>query len=176
MTEHVPHVPEVELSPDDKESRSLALFINEHHLSADQIREAYYRLCGVSEDESEDAGVDMLLERMQKMTDEGYPINRFVSLVEAKQETEDAKETCFSYIETLPVSTNEKSVLRSIIEDLRSGELSLFVGDREYVSITIRTEKDSSSEALALRLLEELKKAIAHVGEGKTYEFAFAPE
>ena len=65
------------LSEDDERTIGFVRFIDARGFSADQIREAYYRLCGISETGNDDPAIEEIRERMQTMTDKKFSLNRF---------------------------------------------------------------------------------------------------
>jgi hypothetical protein len=118
------------IGPEDSDDRQMADFrdfINKNDYTADQMREAYYQLVGVSDKNGTAPEVNSILGRMREMVEKRFPLNRLAALVEAKQDYEDVIPTFHAYIDTLEISTNEKGVLRSIIDKERSGEVICLV-------------------------------------------------
>jgi len=164
------------LSEDDERTIGFVRFIDARGFSADQIREAYYRLCGISETGNDDPAIEEIRERMQTMTDKKFSLNRFASLIGVKQEYEDAKLSCFNFINALPVSDNEKEMLHSIVERRRDGELSIVVDGRRAATVAIHIRENLPSETVALEFMDMLKRVTALAEKSGKYEFSFVEE
>ena len=109
---------------------------------------------------------------MKEMTDNGYPLNRFAELVDAKQVVERAVPEYHEFLDEMEISNNEKQVLRSIVDKGRSGEIDCFVEGSLLGSIKINIVK-APKEITALAVKEGIKKILQRVPKGKKCEFSF---
>ncbi|MEI8104183.1 MAG: hypothetical protein WCG84_04775 [Candidatus Moraniibacteriota bacterium] len=160
---------------DDEETMKFLDFTKERGFTADQMREAYYRLCGISDvtsDREDEPLVVELLEKMQEMVQYHFPIDRFAKLINGKSDFEKSVESFHSYVESLTLSYNEKSMLKSIVDKMRTGEFQCFIDGDLAVEFTIANPP--SKEDLAFGLTEALREMISRVPQGKKYEFTFS--
>ncbi len=164
MTEAYKSKPE---SEDDLMDKAFVGFIDEHNYTADEIREAYYRLCGVIDEGGEEANerIKNIEQRMEEMTVAHYPLNRFVRFVTAIESYEDSVQEFENFVSTLVITDKEKILLKSIVNDNRAGELECHVDDKAIAQIKILETK--SKEALASALTEKLKLILREVTQGK---------
>ena len=153
--------PKIE-SDDDRLDKAFIDFIGEHNCTAHEIREAYYRLCGVIDNEHTSERVKAIEERMEEMTKARYPLNRFVRFVGAVEKCEDSTKDFDNFVSTLAVSDKEKILLKSIVGENRSGELECRMDDKIIAQIKILNF--NSKEVLAIALSEKLKELIQRVG------------
>lgn len=160
-------------SPDDAMMMEFVRFIGDHRCTADQIRKAYYRLCGVSEDEGRDVAVEIIAQEMKSMTARKFPLNRFAVLVGAKQEYEDSVKLFSAYVDQMAVSDREKQMLHSIVDQRRAGEMTCFVNGRRFGHF-VTGPKDDPQEVFALRLMYVLRELVSAVSQGEKYELSFA--
>lgn len=158
--------------PTEKRSKKFVAFLRDGKYTADQIREAYYRLMKVSHATEEDSRVQEILTEMEKMVADRFPVNRFVQLIEMKQELEDSVGIFERYIEGLAISSNEKRMLSSIVKKRRNGELSFHIDGDRIARIKIETG-ENSDESIASELTRALRKCLEHVPEGIKYKFIF---
>lgn len=148
-------------------------FAKEGGYSADEMREAYYRLYGVSENEQANpANVEKILSKMKEMTDSGYPFNGFKKLIGVKETLEKALPAYREFLDTLKISDKEKEVLRSIAERKRNGDIDCFVEGNLSGSFSIG-DGDGSTEMRVYTLMEEITNIVRRLPKGKKYEFAF---
>lgn len=157
---------------DDVMSDDFAEFINRPEYTADQVREAYYQLMGVSERNEADPVVTTILVEMQRLERSGFPVNRFAEFIGTLQRLEDAVPVYEHFVTTLPVTENEKRMLVSIVTQDRSGQLEVMVGGRLAAKVQISKE-DDGPELRAGELLHILKRIMARVGAGTALEFTF---
>jgi hypothetical protein len=166
--------PETTMSEDDRMQAALAAFIKEEQFTAAQLREAYFRVCGVAEFEArENSKLEELAKRMREMTHDHYPPSRLAEVAYTTWEYEHSTREYREYVDKLPLSSGEKDVLRSIVDKRRSGKIAILVGGREIGTITIDIRDDMPDSVIAVVLLEKLQEAVAHVGTGKKYEIEF---
>jgi hypothetical protein len=162
-------------NPDDEEMVKFGRFISENNYTSDQMREAYYRLMGVSENEENDPGIDKILAKMRELEADGFPVNRFAKLVGSKHDFENALPLFSEYVGNLNISGKEKEMLVSIVEKERNGEVFCFVDGKIFAEIKIKTKELGKEIAVAMlsKSLEEIAKRIP---KGKQYEFTFSEE
>ncbi len=110
-------------SEDDKRSKDFLSYVRLNNVSADVLEKEYFRVCGV--EEKEPNGSELFL-KMQEMVNDGFPLNRFTTVIEVLGSLENAKDNLEKYIDTLDISENEKYVLNSIVKKRRKGTLTLF--------------------------------------------------
>ncbi len=134
MTEAYKSKPE---SEDDLMDKEFVDLIDEHDYTADEIREAYYRLCGVIDEVEPNERIKNILERMEEMTGAHYPLNRFVRFVTAIESYEDSVQEFENFVSTLVITDKEKLLLKSIVNDNRAGELECHVDDKAIAQIKI---------------------------------------
>jgi len=165
-------VPTTTEDPLEKQSKNFVAFLRKGNYTADQIREAYYRLVEVSDSQEKDIRVQEILTEMQKLVADHFPINRFVRIIEFKQDFEDSVKIFEQYVEDLEISFNEKKMLRSLVKKKRDGELVFHIEGEKMASIKI-VIGGSSEEAVASELMGVIKECLEHVSEGQKYEFIF---
>jgi hypothetical protein len=157
----------------DQEMLNFGAFVDEHHYSADQIREAYYRHVGVIDEGEIDPEVAVIQKKMDEMSKRGFPLNRFSEIIEFKQEHEDAAPKFYSYVDTLDISANEKKVLGSIVDKQRSGEVVCCAGDKIVADFEVDFE-GLGKAIVATEFLEKIKKIVESLPKGVKYEFTFS--
>ena len=149
-------------------------FIKEGNYSAEQLREAYYRFCGVSQQsERDDPAIVTIVEKMKEMSDNHFPINYFAEIAGLKEHHEDLSVNFKKYIEELTISNREKRVLISIIEKKRSGNLEFFVNN-EHVAVIKIDAQGIDIDMLAYKLLQSIQKVVREIPAEATYEFSFS--
>jgi len=154
-------------------TEEFARFLKDGKYSSDEIREAYYRLCGVSENESADAGnMEKIVSMMSEMTDNGYPLNRIADIIGTKQAVERAVPNFYEFLNTLEISDSEKKVLSSIVDKGRSGEIDFFVDSKLFGSLAINIGK-VPKEITAIAIKEGITRVLRMVPKGKKYKFSF---
>lgn len=159
-------------NPIDTMSDGFAEFINHPGYSADQVRAAYYRLVGVSVPADTDPVVETILAEMQRLEKEHFPINRFSEFIGTLQKIEDTVPAYFRFVESLPVTANEKSLLRSLANMERTGVLEIAVAGKLSTKISFQGE-GWSPELRADELLHALKLATSQITTGQSLEFTF---
>lgn len=162
-------------SLDDQEESNFRNFIKENENTADQIREAYYRLVGVNEEVEPTSEVAAILGKMREMVERSFPLNRFAVLIESKQNYENAVPMYHEYIDGLRISENEKRVLGSIIDKGRSGEFTCLV-DGEIVGEFEINVKDLGKAVAAVIIVQNIKKILENIPTGRKYEFTFSEQ
>jgi len=139
-------------SYDDKVEKEFKNFITEKQFSVDELRKAYYEVCGISE-AGENADSE-LVNKMQEMIEDRYPLNKFSRLIEKLDEFDNAPANFKSMVDNLNLTYNEKSALNSIVEKGRVGDLE-FYSDGELIA-EIKITKQESPETISIKLLKEL--------------------
>lgn len=160
-------------NPDDFELEKFKNFLDENEYSADQIREAYIRLVGVSEEGVSSPEVEIILGRMNEMVENKFPLNRFAEIIENKQNFEDATILFSRYVDSLKISDKEKDVLRSIVEGRRSGEVNCLIEGEVFAEFKIKA-RDAEKRRLAMEVTEALKQIIGRIPKNVNYEFTFS--
>ena len=171
--EALPKVAGTEREKDLETIGGFADFVRDGGYSADQVREAYYRLCGVSDEEHGTPEIETLTEKMRELAGEGIPLNWFATYIGLKQEIEDAVPTFHGYVDSLEISDNEKKVLKSIVDNERRGEITCLVDGKLFSELKIENNEGSRG-ATATALAEALKEMAGSIPKGKKYEFTFS--
>ncbi len=157
-------------TPDEKMSRELVRLIDAEGYTEEEIREAYYQLCGVSEQVEVSEGVAELRAHMEEMTKAGYPLNRLSAVVAAVGNYESAIPEFERFVADMNVSEKEKSVLLSIVNETRSGKLECHADG--VVTAVISIEGMGSPAALA-RILKGKINEVLKKSAGKKLSFWF---
>lgn len=160
-----------EKAEEQKMEGQLAAFIDEKKYTADQVQEAYYQLCGVSGEGSNQA-VEELRAEMERMTENRFPLNGFVKLIESRRSIEDAIPKYYQFVSGLKISENEKRVLRSVVDRTRPGSLECRVDEGVIGSIDIKKDV-SSKEELANEMVMAISRILASIKPDKEYQFWF---
>lgn len=161
-------------NPDDQETVLFRDFIKENNYTADQMREAYYRLVGVEEEGEPTSEVAAILGKMQEMVAKDFPLNRFAKLIEARQIYEDPLPVYNNYIESLKISEKEKGVLRSIVDRERNGEVVCLSKTDGNTIGEFKINVKKYGQAVAIVLITQcIEKILEEVREGEKYEFNF---
>lgn len=157
----------------DKEMNDFMIFIDENNYTADQMRDAYYRLNEVNDETEATPEVTAILNRMRKMVGNDFPLNRFAELIGRRQNYEDAVPKYHKFVDELEISDKEKEVLRSIVDRERNGQVICFVEGRIVGEIKINI-KNFNKEYVALSLVGSINELLARVPRGKKYEITFS--
>lgn len=134
-------------------------FLAENNYSWAELEEAYHRLCGISEEKIENTRVENLLEHMENLSTQHFPINRFAHIINSMKDLEDSVSIFEHFVRDLAVSENEKKVLYSIVREGRAGKLEGHVNDD--VVMELQVENEGSREDTAAILLEALRKFVS---------------
>jgi predicted transcriptional regulator len=157
-------------TPDEKMSRELISFIDRGGYSEAELREAYYQLCGVSEQSEVSERLTALREHMDEMTKNRYPLNRLAALVGAMGQYESALPEFEQFVTEMAISEKEKSMLVSIAREVREGTLECHADNTHVATILIR---DLKSPAALARILKERLGEIMQGTAGKKLSFWF---
>lgn len=149
-------------------------FIRTHQCTADQLYKAYCLMCGVSDDDGSHTKNDQtVMTLLEEMTSLHLPLNYFVKFIAAKIENErSAIQEFRGYVDALSITGKEKTMLKSIVGNMRCGEVECFADDREFAHFMI--EKSISREGLARSLVSALREIVGKIPKGMKYEFTFS--
>jgi hypothetical protein len=164
--------PEVQEDPDKKMAEELALLIRDNKFTSDQIRDAYGKLCGISENDKQDSAVEKIYSKMNEMSEKGFPLNRFVELINAKQKTENAVPRYNKLIIDLDISSREKDMLLAIVEKKKMGEIECIIDGEVFASIKI-LKSNKPTDEMAEDLIEMIGKIMEKIPQGEKYGFMF---
>lgn len=156
----------------EKEEKELKAFVEQGGYTAYQMREAYYRLCGVSDNDDADPAVEAIRSEMQRMVDDHFPLNRLAKLIGSKQDFEDMVPKFYQFIENLEITANEKGVLRSIVDNERAGKIECHVGDKMVGAFEIKESSDQK-EQLAAEMTHAITLILVSLDPSDKYEFWF---
>ena len=162
-------------------------FIDANSYTQQELMQAYHILGGGPEAEPVFPEIRAIVDKMEELSDSGFPMNRFHEIIQSMGEMdgnkkeptsshfgslEDILSATNQYIDRLKVSNKEKQMLRSIVENQRKGEVSCLVNGRVVASFkTARGPSDQSDFAGGfVRALEEI---VNRIPVSKKYEFTF---
>lgn len=173
---YVPPVEEAKKSPDEM-SDEFVKFVVENAYTSNQVKEAYYRFVGISDNEESDEAIDALHDKMREMSVEGFPLNRFARIVNAKKEIEnDIVPIYHDFVSNLNITDKEKQILQSIVDKDRKGDIEFFIDDEEVGTLTISSREEMTKEHVVAALIVHLGDFVKTVPPGKKYSFMFSEE
>jgi len=155
-------------SADERMQNELSELVEKESYTGEEMREAYYQICKVSEVSKSNDRINLLKERMNEMLSQHFPMNRLVSTIEALDEIDNAEDKYKDFVKKLDISNNEKTVLNSIVERKRNGILECHVDDEPVATVEI--SENMSSRATALMLLYHLSDIINEISEKYSLE------
>jgi len=138
-------------SYDRKLEDDLSDFLYKNKYSGLEIRETYYKLFGISDSTKDNKRITNLSKRMEEMSAQSFPINRFVKMIEKQNKFETVVDSYDNYISELNISDREKFILNSIVHKKRSGVLECHIGNVVVEKITIESNLPIQDAALALK-------------------------
>jgi len=149
-------------------------FIQEKGFTIDHVYQAYLQFVGGSEHASPDVAIDCIIEKMEEMatSEEGFPLNRFTSIMKIEGVFQNELERYHRYVNTLNISEKEKNILHSIVDKHRKGEVDCFIEGTLIESFKVG-EVPVSEITLASELTQKLSRIKKQVRQGKQYEFRF---
>ncbi len=150
-------------SEDDIQEKGLRRYIDDNNYSAEEIREAYYNFCGIEDETKQDKRIEDLVTEMQKLSDARFPINRFVKIIKLKERWDDSPIQFELFVNSLPISDNEKAILNSIVQKNRTGEIEIHAGGQVITKVLINS--NTSTEGVAIALQEKLESIIEEIGK-----------
>lgn len=164
---------------DTKMYENMDTFCGGHALSGDEIETAYLVAQGIYEEkvggENPRAEVFELAKMMDESMTAGFPVNRVIDLIKDQRRFEDAPNSFYELVNNLNTSDKEKTILRSIVENKRSGNLTVFDGNTNQLlyDAVIKFSNKSANEKniLAARLLKVFSGA-----RDNKISLYFAPE
>jgi len=134
--------------------------VNQHSCTADELQEAYFLLCGISEAPASERVLE-IKGLMEVMSDQRYPLNGFVRIIDRLGEWEGSELHFSTFVESLNTSQKEKNMLESIVKKKRVGELDFIIDGNSALKLQIGETNSSAGLAYALRLkLSELLKKV----------------
>ncbi len=154
-------------------------FILSGDYTSQEMKTAYLKLIGVNEGTLSEKE-QVLLAKMYEMEEKKLPINKFAEMAEAKERLERMPQEYESFIDTLDISGREAQVLKSIVQENRSGMLTLTSGDMPEDEINIHIHEDNNSEpnqeVKAMELVRVLKAIMTDIPKREELEIAFEEE
>ena len=148
--------------------KDIAVFIVEHHVTSRELSLAYQKALGFTDVELEldsplREEVYKLAEKLDRCMRDGMPVNKVVELIGLRGEYEQSPETYLGMVEGMYISEDEKAVLRSVLEELKTGKLAVlnrktgkYIADL-HIPENIVARKDAKS-AVALLLIGFLRE------------------
>lgn len=133
--ESIPFIPLNDEMPDERMEKGFTQFVEEHGFTSKEISAAYNHLMGVDADSEVPA---ILIEEMQRLERDHFPVNRFAEFSRTLNFVETAVPSFEHFVEELPVSDNEKYMLRSIVKKQRVGELEIFIAGELVKKVRVR--------------------------------------
>ncbi|MDA3815339.1 MAG: hypothetical protein PF549_03155, partial [Patescibacteria group bacterium] len=105
-------------------------FAKENNLSGDELDFAYQMALGVVSPEdiqskNPSEKVFALAKKMDEFMQDGLAVNKIIKIIETKKEFEGAVNTYYDLVDIMKVGEKEKKVLRSIMDNQRSGTLMI---------------------------------------------------
>lgn len=148
-------------------------FVVSRDYTAEQITKAYHLFLAGDSAAGASEEVRNIYHEMRRLEKEGFTPNRFARFIEVKQDYEDSPATYSQYVDSLEISDREKSILRSIVEQFRSGTIQCMTEDGDVISIEVNTE-GMTKENLSADLRKTLKKFVNQQPKGQKYGFTFS--
>ncbi len=145
-------------------------YIEDNQITSKELRDAYYTLLDVIEEKQPDR-VQELVTYMNVMSKQGYPLNRFVETISQLESWEYAEADFAAYVDSLPITDKEKSLLKSIPEKSRNGEVTIALDDEHVANIKI--ENASKFEGFYLAFLEEIQKVLTKINPSPQNKVSF---
>ncbi len=131
---------------------------------------------GIPEDDEDIAPaitkeVKALAQLLNKHIENGFPLNEIADMVSSRSRLESLKDNFYKWITELTISENEKKLLRSIVEERRTGTITFVDKKTGDDIIEFKIPKDeaqrSSTPVWAFNFERFLKDAIARsTGKG----------
>jgi hypothetical protein len=157
----------------EKMTKEFTDFIKANEFTSAQMDEAYLRMLGASESDSQDPDIEKIAMKMEEMSQNGFPTTKMTEIIGIKRTYENAVPTYHEFIDCLEISDKEKRVLLSIVDRKRSGEIECYVDNEVISSFKINTV-DVPVELVAFEVSKSINKIITRLPKGKKYAFAFS--
>lgn len=151
-----------------KAQQIIGLYISEHNISSRDQYLAYKIMMGFSDDELGVVSQKVVRDLASLLSTyaESYPVSDLTRMIDNNIELENNVAHCFLVINTLQTSEHERELIRKIIQDVRTGILTIEVEARhERYIIEIAKKQfsqtpkiESQSRELALKILSVIAK------------------
>jgi hypothetical protein len=135
-------------------------FLTTRGMKGSDLREAYLLALEINDDEHEASqDVKDLSDKLKGLFSQGLALNRVTDLITFQEKFENSTIEYSDLVEKLLLTEREKKVLTSIVEQQRSGTLSVFINKLGVVDeLNINKEGSASKEELASNLLRFLAR------------------
>ena len=161
---------------EDKPRTEIIAFCKKNDISSTELMISYQIALGVPTVELLEEGkplreeIFIVAKMIDKCIKEGYPINRIVDMIEGRSEHEDAPKNFEIMVDTLDISSNEKRLLKAVMNKEREGTLFIYNKDNEkkivHFSITEAAQKkDYTQNDLAYELMFIINNALRIAGK-----------
>ncbi len=147
----------------------------EHAASSDDLRDAYFTVCGTYEGEELSDNAKIIAEKMQELINNGFPLNRFARLIDSHNSYEHADDVFFKFVESLDITAREKELLKSLLLRKRSGALAINIADEgtPFAVLRISITPDIPDNQIGYMLKHELQNFIETYVQDKKIELSF---
>jgi hypothetical protein len=161
-----------------KELDEIAKFVDDYHLSGEDLFTAYKIALGLKDNQVTDEDIRHeileLAKRMNEMMKNGMPVNYITRMIDSKGELENLVVNYHSLVDALRTGEKEKRLLHSIVDEKRTGILSVVdpktMQEISHMEIPkIEKIDDYLADELAFNIIRLLKKY-----EGKEIGISFA--
>lgn len=116
--------------PQAKQVDELVSFSRENNLSGNELDFAYQIALGVvspediqSENPREE--VFALARKMDEFMQDGLAVNKITKIINTKKEFDDSVKTYYDLVDSMKIGEKERTVLKSIVDNKRSGTLMI---------------------------------------------------
>lgn len=142
-----PVTPNSEKGDIDNNIDNIINFIAAKKINGNELRSAYELAMNIAENKEGEQPpreeIYQLAKLIQEKINSGTAINKFAELIVEKEAYDNSPETCKRLINNLQISKKEKVVLRSIIDNSRTGTLTIRV---EVANLEHKEDFDIVSE------------------------------
>jgi len=145
--------------------------------TSEQIQVAYMRALRSADEIAEDKTevsemVANMGERMKQMIAAGFPLNRFATMIDARERIETRVPRYYQLVDGLAITDKEKEMLKSLVERERTGMVECHVGGAVRRAFSI-SGSDGLPEVRATMIGDYITRFLNEIGQGKKYEFWF---
>lgn len=162
---------------DQKHMDELLAFIEGNHVSSQEFASAYQIALGMSPEEVDGKkpfreAVFQLAAKLDSFSREGFPLTEIVHLIESKLARESGLDRYLEFISHLSVDESEKAALLSIVQQKRTGVLT--VTNRQTgkgIRVEIKIPPQMSENQIAVQLIDLLQPFAS-----TNIQIAFAPK
>jgi hypothetical protein len=162
----------LEEEKDENMERALKTLIAQRRYTFDQVHEAYQHLRGITEHTGKDPAVEAIHTQMKNMVNRGFSMDRLSKIVGSRQIFVGAVPQYRQFIDELKISDEEKKILWSVVNDLKSGIIECRIDNRAVDIFRVGNGTDSK-EQLAKEVIDGISCTIKAIGSDKKYEFWF---